>query len=224
MTNAYNNTNQQFRARYAVPAFRAMGHILMLALLVAIMAVLPAHAATGSAGGLVKATTDKVLERIAANGVQGDSAAVQKLTREIVMPHFDVNRMSAWVLGPSWKRASDAQKHAFADAFAAVLVRTYSKALTAYDGQEVVYLPERASQNNQSMVRTEIRQSNGSVIPVHYRMYGTDGDWKVVDVSIDGISLVTNYRNSFRREVQRQGIDGLIKQLLARDQQLAQAN
>lgn len=224
MTNAHDNMNHKFRARYAVPAFRAAGHLLMLAILVAAMAILPAHASPGQAAGIVKQTTDQVLASIASNNLQGDSVAVQKLTREIVMPHFDVRRMSAWVLGPSWKRANDAQKQAFAEAFAGVLIRTYSRALTEYNGQEVVYLPERAGQNNQSMVRTEIRQTNGSVIPVHYRMHNKDGGWKVIDVSIDGISLVTNYRNSFRREVKRQGIDGLVKQLNARGQQLAQAN
>lgn len=137
---------------------------------------------------------------------------------EILLPHFDFERMARWVLGKYWRPADEEQRKRFVEEFRSLLVRTYGSALLDYENQQIVYLPLRARENDTDVtVRTEIHPPGGGPIPVNYRMYlGTDG-WKVHDVTIDNVSLVTNYRNSFANEIRRNGLDTLISKLAERN-------
>ena len=166
---------------------------------------------------LVKATSDEVLAAIKANEekIKADPKVVSALVEKIVLPHIDFQTMSKLVLAVNWRKASATQQAAFTDEFRALLVRTYSKSLGEYDGQKITYFPMRPeSDPKEALVRTEIQAKSGMPIPVAYRLRKNEqGVWKIIDVVIDEVSLVTNYRNTFAQDVQRMGMDGLIKQL-----------
>ncbi len=166
---------------------------------------------------LIKTTSDEVLAAIKDNSekIKTDPKLVSGLVEKMVLPHIDFQTMSKLVLAVNWRKASAAQQAAFTQEFRELLVRTYSKSLGEYDGQKVTYFPMRAETDpKEALVRTEIQAKSGMPIPVAYRLRKNEqGTWKIIDVVIDEISLVTNYRNTFAQDVQRVGIDGLIKQL-----------
>lgn len=169
---------------------------------------------------LVRATSDKVLEAIKQNREQlkSDPKLVYKIVDELVLPHFDFEAMSKLVLGANWRRATPAQQAKFTREFRTLLVRTYAKSLAEYDEQGIRYLPMRPEADpNEATVRTEIQTKAGPSIPVDYRLRKSATNWKVFDVSIDAVSLVINYRTTFAQDVQRIGMDGLIKQLQRRN-------
>jgi len=183
------------------------------------------HAQQGdTAGSLVKVTAEQIINRIEQDRseINANPRHVFELVDEILLPHIDFKRMSRWVLGKYWRRAKPAQREAFTNEFRELLVRTYSTALLEYSGQEINFLPVRASADDSSVtVRTEIRPGNGPIIPISYDLYRNDNqEWKVYDVSIDGISLVANYRSNFSAQIRRSGgIGKLINQMKAKNRQ-----
>ena len=143
-----------------------------------------------------------------------DAAHLYELVEEIVLPYFDFRRMSQWVLGKNWRKATAAQREQFVEQFRILLVRTYGTALLEYADEEIVYLPYVEEQNAARVtVRTEIDQPGVGVIPIYYSMYQSDDGWKVYDISISGVSLVTNYRSTYGSIIRKDGIDHLINQL-----------
>ncbi|MEW6764949.1 MAG: ABC transporter substrate-binding protein [Pseudomonadota bacterium] len=169
---------------------------------------------------LVRTTSDKVLAVIKENREQlkTDPKLVYRIVDELVLPHFDFEAMSKLVLGVNWRRATPAQQATFTREFRTLLVRTYAKSLAEYDEQGIRYLPMRPEADPaEATVRTEIQPKAGPSIPVDYRLKKAGQDWKVFDVSIDAVSLVTNYRTTFAQDIQRIGMDGLIKQLQRRN-------
>ncbi|VAW88020.1 Phospholipid ABC transporter shuttle protein MlaC [hydrothermal vent metagenome] len=168
---------------------------------------------------LVKQTTDIIMEKIQSEQVliESNPERLFSLVDEVVLPHFDFEKMSKWVLGKYWRKAEQTQRQQFVHEFRQLLVRTYAKALMENAGQTVDYLPLRAKAGAVDVtVNTEIPQESGFPIPINYKMYQSEGEWKVYDVNIDGISLVTNYRTSFSGEIRKHGIDGLLAKLSAR--------
>ncbi len=152
---------------------------------------------------------------------------VELLVRRILVPHIDFRASSNLVLGPHWKAASEAQREAFINEFQAFLVRFYTGALASYvDSDEVPtdiisFRDEpRPKGDRQVFVRTLIGQSESEAIAVEYRMLWRDV-WKVIDVSVSGISMVQSYRSNFSSTVERQGLDVLIAQLQERNQSLS---
>ncbi len=146
----------------------------------------------------------------------GNSAKVLQLVEAKVLPQFDFNRMTQLVVGRHWPRATPQQKQALVTEFRNLLVRTYSTSLSAFSNQTVEFKPLTMKPDATDVtVRSEIRQPGGQPIPIDYAMYKTDFGWKVYDVTIDSVSLVTNYRASFSNTIRQQGIDGLIRTLAA---------
>lgn len=146
----------------------------------------------------------------------GNSAKVLQLVEAKVLPQFDFNRMTQLVVGKHWPRATPQQKQALVTEFRNLLVRTYSTSLSAFSNQTVEFKPLTMKPDTTDVtVRSEIRQPGGQPIPIDYSMYKTDFGWKVYDVTIDSVSLVTNYRASFSNTIRQQGIDGLIRTLAA---------
>ncbi len=179
----------------------------------------PAVAATADqAEGLVRMTTERMLAvlRTERELLKADPDRIYSLVDGIVLPYFDFHRMSRWVLGKYWRSATRGQRSRFVRQFKALVVRTYATALLAYSDERVEILPVRETGHvTRATVRTEIRRSGGIPIPINYSMYQKNGLWKVHDVTIDGISLVTNYRSSFGAQIQRVGLEGLIRHLEA---------
>ncbi len=174
---------------------------------------------------LVKETTDKLIAELTTNrkALMEDSEKLYRLVDELVLPHFDFLRMSKLVLGKYWRTANDAQREQFVEQFKNLLVRTYATALFEYTGQKIVYKPFRLKQGSTlAVVKTDILQQDGPKIPFNYSLKQNDnGTWKVYDIRVDGISLVTNYRTSYGQMIQNNGIDSLIASLVDKNKTVA---
>ncbi len=179
-----------------------------------------AQAAVMGPDELIKHTSEKVLKTLEDNKALYEKQPEKILTliNEIILPHLDFVAMSKLALGKNWRKASKEQRQRFVEAFKNMLVRTYSKALTEYTGQQIEFLPYRPPAKGKITVtvKTRINQSNGPAIPIDYRLRIKNDEWKVYDIKIDGISLVTNYRNTFAADVRNLGMDGLIEKLQAK--------
>lgn len=165
---------------------------------------------------LARTTTQEVLALLKQDKeIQGGNhAKAYQLVEAKILPNFDFNRMTQLAVGRHWPRATANQKQSLVTEFRNLLVRTYSSSLTAFSNQTVDFKPLTLKPEDDDVtVRSEIRQPGGQPIPIDYSMYKTAFGWKVYDVSIDGVSLVTNYRASFSSTIRQSGIDGLIKTL-----------
>lgn len=165
---------------------------------------------------LARTTTNEVLIILKQDKElqNGNLTKVYRLVEAKILPNFDFNRMTQLVIGKHWPRATAQQKQALVTEFRNLLVRTYASSLTAFTNQTVDFKPlAMKADDTDVVVRSEIRQPGGQPIPIDYNMYKTAFGWKIYDVTIDGVSLVTNYRSSFSSEIRQNGIDGLIKTL-----------
>ena len=143
-----------------------------------------------------------------------DPARVYALANDVLVPHVDFSRVSNLVLGKHWKRANSEQKERFSSQFQRLLVRTYSTTLSEFTGWDVRYLPVRMNTGDVSaVVHTEVMRTGAEPVDVIYQMHKNGDRWMAYDIKIDGISLVSNYRNSFSRQVRQQGLDALIDHL-----------
>ena len=175
---------------------------------------------------LARTVTDEVLAIIRADKdlQAGDQKKVHDLIETKIAPHFSFTSMARLAMGRNWSRANPAQRKALTSEFRALLVRTYTTAFTQYKNQTIEYRPLRmAPSDDDVVVKSLIKQPSGQPVAVDYNMEKTDKGWKVYNVKIEGISLVENYRNTFNAEVQRSGIDGLIRSLAEKNRMLAQA-
>jgi len=172
---------------------------------------------------LIRQTSNQVLSQIQSNSEQyrQDPAKLYALVDEIVLPHFDFVTMTELALGRYKNKISTEQKPLIINEFRVLLVRTYGKALLEYNDQEIIYLPTEGSlEAGDVTVKTEIEQAGGFPIPLNYSLKAGEQGWKVYDISVDDISLVTNYRASFARQIKKNGVDGLIKTLRDRNKEL----
>lgn len=186
-----------------------------------------ALAAAHPAQEVVKGTASRVIERLQAEKqeLQQNPEKIYALVHELIIPHFDFKSMSKWVLGRNWRSASEAQQEQFTEEFQTLLIRTYARALLEYSDQKIEYAPVRENpDSNLVTVRTEVQQPGGQAIPINYTMHIKDGEWKVVDVSVNGVSLVSTYRGSFASEVRRGGMETLLSKLAERNAKSRAAN
>ena len=180
------------------------------------------YAAEMSPDALVKSTTDDVLAVIRTNK---DKRTLQDLAEKKVVANFDFRQMTQLAVGKHWRDASPSQQKSLEDAFRALLVNTYTTSLSvASTGKETVEIKPASAKSgeNDVIVRTIVRSPGRQPLPVDYRMSKNAQGWKVYDVIVENLSLVTNYRSSFDSEIGRSGIDGLIKALETKNRELAQ--
>lgn len=172
---------------------------------------------------LIKQVTEDVLE-IVRNDKDIQAGNTQKaidLVDKKVLPHFDFLHMTALALGKDWRKATPQQQQQLTAEFKTLLVRTYSNALTGYKNQKVVYKPFKMNAGETDvLVRTEVLQPGSKAIQLDYSLEKKESGWKVYDVTVAGISLVTNYRDQFAQEVRNGGVDGLIATVAAKNKSL----
>jgi len=169
---------------------------------------------------LVKKTTDKVLAEIMVRKQELNKypGRIYPLVNKILLPRFDFVRISRLVLGKHWKKATKSQKKAFIREFRELLVRTYATALLNYTGQEIVYRSSSTESNGKkAKVKTEIRDGGAQPVPLDYSLYLKGNSWKVYDLKIDGVSLVSTYRTNFASQIRRYKLNGLIANLKQRN-------
>jgi phospholipid transport system substrate-binding protein len=173
---------------------------------------------------LARSVTEEVLAIVRADKdlQAGNPQKIAQLVETKVLPHFNFTRMTQLAVGRNWRQATPEQQKALTDEFRALLVRTYTTAYTGYKNQTIEYKPLRmAPTDTDVVVKSLIKQPTGQPVAVDYSMEKSGATWKVYDVKIEGISLVENYRNTFNAEIQRTGVDGLIKALASKNKSLA---
>ncbi|HQS37441.1 MAG: toluene tolerance protein [Methylotenera sp. 24-45-7] len=169
-----------------------------------------------SADELVRQTAEDVLSTIKSDkDIQaGNQQKIFALAEEKILPNFDFDRVCRMVLGKNWKAATPEQQAVFQKEFRSLLLRTYATALGKYRNQVIEYKPMRAEPDAKNVsVKTQILQPGGQPIAVDYSLVRVDGGWKVYDIVIESVSLVTNYRSQFSNEIRTNGLDSLNKKL-----------
>ena len=157
---------------------------------------------------LVKKAVDEVLTAIKQTR---DQKKLIEVAEARVVPYFDFKQMTQLAAGRSWSQASAAQQEALEKSFRTLLVRTYTAALTRVSGDAKVDVKPAVANGDDVMVRTVATEPGKKPVQIDYRMAKTAGGWKVYDVVVENLSLVTQYRSSFQSEIARSGVDGLIK-------------
>ncbi|MFZ0255103.1 MAG: ABC transporter substrate-binding protein [Gammaproteobacteria bacterium] len=168
---------------------------------------------------VVKSTADQVLRVLEAEqkDLRAHPERVYDVVNEYILPNFSFPAMSRLVLGRHWRSATDLQRQQFTDAFRSLLVRTYADSLIDYTGVPIRYLPVHMEEKaKDATVHTEIKPSTGPAVTISYRLRLISGEWKVIDVVVEGVSLITNYRTEFSTEISQSGLDSLISSLQAR--------
>jgi len=166
----------------------------------------------------IQDASDKLKQRLQDQSFKNDFGKIAQFVNEVIYPHTDFEKISALVLGKLWKTASADERERFKHEFQMLLVRTYSRAFVEFKEWSVRFLPiDMEPGANKVIVKTEVLQPGIQPVGVNYRMFSSEtGQWKVYDIMIEGVSLVTNYRTTFTNEVQQKGslaavIDGLAK-------------
>ena len=150
----------------------------------------------------------------------GNTAKLADLVETRILPHFNFTRMTQIAVARNWRDASPEQQLALTAEFKTLLVRTYSTALSSYRDQVIEYRPLRAPPDaTEVKVRSDVRQPGRERLSLDYDMEKTPSGWKVYDIHIAGLSMVTTYRESFASRVRDGGIEGLIKSLSDKNRQ-----
>lgn len=180
--------------------------------------------AAGGANDTVRMASDALIERLQAEQreIKTQPQRVEALVKTIVLPYFDDQALARRVLAKHWKAASPVQQQRFTEEFSAYLVRFYAKAFANYNGETVAYDDKvEIDERGIASVKTRIVRKSGAPIPVSYRLAQDSGQWKIIDVVIEGIGLVQSKRDEYSGVVNSKGLDGLIAELSAKNQQPA---
>jgi phospholipid transport system substrate-binding protein len=176
-----------------------------------------------SPDALIKKVTEDVLTIVRQDkDIQsGNTKKAIELVEAKVLPNFNFVHMTALAMGKDWNKATPEQRKQLSDEFKTLLVRTYSNALTGYKDQTVRYKPTKMQAGDaEVVVKTEVVQAGNKPIQLDYSMEKLAEGWKVYDVIVAGVSLVTNYRDTFGQEVRANGVDGLVKMISNKNKQL----
>ena len=194
------------------------------AILLLLPAAAGAAASTTAPDALARNVTDEVVQILRTD--KDLQAGSQKKARDLIetkiAPHFNFTSMTKLALGKNWASATPEQRKALTEEFRALLVQTYTASITLFKDQKIEYRPLKvAPEDTDVLVRSLVKSSSGGEpVQVDYGMEKTDEGWKVYNVKIGGISLVENYRGTFNTEIQKSGVDGLIKTLREKNRAL----
>ena len=169
---------------------------------------------------VVRITSQRMQQTLSANRemLKKNPDAIITLVEEIVVPQFDFVRISAWVLGKHWRSATPEQRGRFIKEFQDMLLNTYGTAILEYTDFKITIGPLRMKEGDRTvMVRSDIEQTGANTISLDYRMFNGKDGWKVIDILVDNVSLVANYRTSFGEEIEQSGMDALLERLAKRN-------
>ena len=174
---------------------------------------------------LARNVTDEVLAIVRADKdlQSGNQEKVIQLVESKVLPHFNFTHMTRLAVGRNWRDCTPEQQQALTEEFKMLLVRTYTTAYRQYRNETIEYRPLRMAPGDTDVVVKSVVKQPGRPQPiaVDYMMEKLPSGWKVYDVKIEGVSLVENYRSTFAGEIQRNGVDGLVRTLSDRNKALA---
>jgi len=193
-------------------------------LLAAWLVAFPAAATEVSPDTLVDNTAQEVLSIVRQDKElrAGNMAKILDLVEAKVLPHFNFTRMTRLAMGKNWNKATPQQQEELVKEFRTLLVRTYSNALSTYSDYKIKVEPLRSKAGDtDTTVKTKVMQDNGQPVDIDYSMEKTGDGWKVYDVTVAGVSLVTNYRSTFNSQVREGGVEKLLKTLGDKNRALA---
>ncbi len=154
----------------------------------------------------IEDASNKLKEQLQDPGFVHDFKKVTDFVNRVIYPQVDFDLISSLVLGKMWKEATPSEKDSFKKEFQTLLIRTYSRALYELKDWSVRFLPvNKEDDPRKAMVKTEILQPGLQPLSINYRMLNTQAGWRVYDIIIEGVSLVTNYRTGFKNDVERSG-------------------
>ncbi|BBL34371.1 putative phospholipid-binding protein MlaC [Nitrosomonas stercoris] len=189
--------------------------------LVILMVAVPVIAQDATPDALIKSTVDEVIAVLKQDdGIrEGNQDKVLGLIREKILPHFNFTRMTQLAMGKNWSLAAPEQKKSLVREFRTLLVRTYSNSLTNYRDEVIkVGAAHVDPQDKRATVKTQVIQGGGKQpVPIDYSMEKRGDSWRVYDVTVAGVSLVTNYRGTFNSQIRNGGVDGLIATLVEKN-------
>ena len=166
---------------------------------------------------VIQSVSTQIQERLRDKSFTQNFAQVTEFVNGVIDPHADFDRISVLVLGKLWKTATNEEQERFKHEFQILLVRTYSRAFVEFNNWTIRFMPlQMDSGATKIIVKTEVMQPGQQNVEVSYRMLLINGEWKVYDIMIDGVSLVTNYRSTFSEQIKTKGslsavIDDLAK-------------
>lgn len=171
--------------------------------------------AAGDPVQLTRQTVDEVMADMKTNEAvyEADRAALDAMVQRRLLPRFNFAVMTQLAVGRSWAQASPEQKTVLQNEFRTLLTRTYTNVLFGSRNEKVSIRSNKTSEQGDVIVELEVSSPSGEPVVLAFRQRGTQGEWKVIDVSVDGVSLIVNYRTSFAREISQSGIDALIRSL-----------
>lgn len=174
-----------------------------------------AHAEALTPEQLIENTSNTVLDIINtdADKIRNEPGYVNQVIDEHILPLIDLQSMGKLILGKHWKTASEAQQTQFISEFKSMLIRTYAKSIADYGDAKIAVLPNNKPQGKFYIVNTELDLGSGAPLNVAYTFRQKDEAWRVIDLSVDGLSLVKNFRSSFNQEINETSLDSLINRL-----------
>jgi len=181
-----------------------------------LLAAFALHAQEQKPDELVKQITDDVMKAIQSDKqlAAGDKQKALRLAEEKILPHVDFQEATRLAVGRSWRQASDEQKKQLTNEFRRMLLRTYSNAISAYQGQQMKVLPLHMKAGETDVaVRNQYIKPGQKPVQVDYQMHKVGDGWKIYDIIVEGVSLVLTYRSEFDQVVKDSGVDGLIKRI-----------
>jgi len=191
--------------------------ILNTILLVIGVILSPAILAQTSPVPMLEQTANGIIDTLKDNksNLKNNPNIIYQAVESHLLPNVDVAGMSRSVLGrQAWNKATPAQRAQFSQAFTRLVIRTYSSPLAQYSDETVQFLPLRGSLNARFMrVNSVIVRSQGQNIPLTYSLVAKDGQWKIYDISVEGVSLLQSFKSQFAQALQNSSIDDVIKQM-----------
>jgi phospholipid transport system substrate-binding protein len=195
-----------------------MNRMILKLVCTVVLATAPAVTlATPAPDKVVRDATDRVLTLIQENveTYRDDKSAFYAMVHREIVPQFDIPFISRLVLARHWRGASPEQRERFQNAFTDMLIRTYADAMLEYhDAVNVEWQPLRMAEDAEdATVQSRLMRKDGPPLPVGFVMHRPDGEWKIYDIRIENVSLVTNFRGQFAQEVRTGGLDTLITKM-----------
>lgn len=197
--------------------FLSKKHIFTFLLILASFTTMAGEVRAEDARELIKTTAEEIISHVKTNrsGLENDPSQLYALVNEKIVPFVDFPRMSRWILGKNWRKASDAQKAQFTEEFKKLLIKTYATALLKLSNEVITYPSVKNKvKNGKVSIKSEVILPGGQRFSLQYRMHHKDQNWKIYDVSVDGVSLISTYRSSFSTEIRKVGLEGLIANLV----------
>lgn len=164
-----------------------------------------------------------VLRNPAFKGEKNQKSRREKL-RAAIAPRFDFEEMAKRSLARYWRKRTPAERKEFVSIFTDLLERSYVSKIEAYTDEKILYPSERIEDGRYADVKTKIVTNTGRDIPIDYRLLKTQTGWRVYDVEIEGVSLVSNYRSQFRRIIRKESYAELLKRMKAKQEDLRNDN